>query len=212
MKKKIYLLLVMFLFTNLFAVDNFTIIEENKTLDLIPNVNSDDSAYDDPSTLEFCFKDDNGRKLCLYHNIRKQSGIDFNNHEVYKDWSTEIKINRWVKQKIDGLSVIWNYMNGAVLIMETTSSNWSTVRGIKVGDPITKAYEVYSPDATLYEWDYEKKKSVKISDNPNRLYFLRNANDGILIYIANFIDEEMMNMRFSQTNGIITKIEIFFSN
>lgn len=212
MKKKIYLLLVMFLFTNLFAVDSFTIIEENKALDLIPNVNSDDSAYDDLSTLEFCFKDNNGRNLCLYHNIRKQNGIDFNNHEVYKDWSTEIKINRWVKQKIDGLSVIWNYMNGAVLIMETTSSNWSTGRGIKVGDPISKAYEIYSPDATLYKWDYEKKKSVKISDNPNRLYFLRYTDDGILIYIANLIDEEMMNMRISQAGGIITKIEIFFSN
>ena len=73
MKKKIYLLLVMFLFTNLFAVGQQIINQESNIiqLELIPNVNSDDSAYDDPSTLEFCFKDDNGRKLCLYHNIRK---------------------------------------------------------------------------------------------------------------------------------------------
>ena len=103
-------------------------------------------------------------------------------------------------------------MNGAILIMETTSSNWSTGRGIKVGDPISKAYEIYSPDATIYKWDYEKKKSVKILDNPNRLYFLTQANEGILIYIANLIDEKIMNMRFTNENGIITKIEIFFSN
>ena len=212
MKKKINFLFVIFLFSYSFAVENFVIVEENKMLDLIPNVNSDDSAYDDSSTLEFCLKDDSGRNLCLYHNIRKQNGIDFDNYEVYKDWSTQIKINRWVRQNIDGVSVIWNYMNGAILIMETTSSNWSTGRGIKVGDPISKANEIYSPDATIYKWDYEKKKSVKILDNPNRLYFLTQANEGILIYIANLIDEEIMNMRFTNENGIITKIEIFFSN
>ena len=212
MKKIIACLFTLFLFVCLFAVENFVTVAENKTPELIPNVNSDDSAYDDSSTLEFCLKDDSGRNLCLYHNIRKQNGIDFDNYEVYKDWSTQIKINRWVRQKIDGVSVIWNYMNGAILIMETTSSNWSTGRGIKVGDPISKAYEIYSPDATIYKWDYEKKKSVKILDNPNRLYFLTQANEGILIYIANLIDEKIMNMRFTNENGIITKIEIFFSN
>lgn len=212
MKKIIACLFTLFLVVCLFAVENFVTVAENKTPELIPNVNSDDSAYDDSSTLEFCFKDDSNRIFCLYHNIRKQNEIDFSNYEVYKDWSTERKINRWVKQKINGLSVIWNYMNGAILVMETTSSNWSTGRGIKVGDPISKAYEVYAPDATLYKWDYEKKKSVKISDNPNRLYFLRYTNESILIYIANLIDEEIMNMRISQKDGIITKIEIYFSN
>jgi hypothetical protein len=58
MKKKINFLFVIFLFSYSFAVENFVIVEENKMLDLIPNVNSDDSAYDDSSTLEFCLKDD----------------------------------------------------------------------------------------------------------------------------------------------------------
>ncbi len=214
MNKKILVFLVILLITSVFAMGQQKINQNSNDFraELVPKINSDDSLYDDPSTLEFCLKNDKGVNLCLYHNIRKQSDIDFDDYEVFKDWSTETKIRRWVKQELDGLSVIWNYMNGAILIMETTSSNWSTKRGIKVGDPISKAYEVYAPDATLYKWDYENKKSVKVYENPNRLYFLRQTNEGILIYIANLIDEEMMNIRFSHENGIITKIEIFFSN
>ena len=213
MKKYISILLSVLLLTNMLVFGQEKTNQDLKTsqLEIIPNVDSDDSAYDDPSTLEFCFKDDKGRTLCLYHNIRKQSGIDFDDYEVFKDWSTTTNIRKWVKQEIDGLSVIWNYMNGACLIMETTSSNWKTKRGIKVGDPISKAYEVYSPSATVYEWDYENKKSVKIFENPNMLYFLQQANEGILVYIANLIDEELMNIRFTQKDGIITKIEIYFS-
>ena len=213
MKKYISILLTVMLLTSLLVFGQEKTNQDLNTsqLELIPNVNSDDSEYDDPSTLEFCFQDDSGRSFCLYHNIRKQSGIDFEDYIVFKDWSTETKIRKWVKQEIDGLFVIWNYMNGACLIMETTSSNWKTKRGIKVGDPISKAYEAYASDGTLYKWDYENKKSVEVFENPNRLFFLRQANEGILIYIANLIDEEMMNIRFTQKDGIITKIEIYFS-
>ena len=35
-------------------------MENNQNTNLAPNINSDDSAYDDPRTLEFCFKDDKG--------------------------------------------------------------------------------------------------------------------------------------------------------
>ena len=214
MKKIITFLLILLLSTSLYAMGDSTKVQktQNKQTNLAPNINWDDSAYDDPRTLEFCFKDDKGRCLCLYHNIRKQKEIDFEDYEVFKDWSTETNIRKWVKQEIDGLSVIWNYMNGAILIMETESSNWFTGRGIRVGDPISKAYDAYVSDATLYQWDSVAKKSVKISSNPNCLYFLRQSDEGIIVYIANLIDEEMMNIRFSQKDGIITKIEIFFSN
>ena len=214
MKKFITFLLILLLGTSLYAMGDSTKVQktQNKQTNLAPNINSDDSAYDDHRTLEFCFKDDKGRCLCLYHNIRKQKEIDFEDYEVFKDWSTETNIRKWVKQEIDGLSVIWNYMNGAILIMETESSNWFTGRGIRVGDPISKAYDAYVSDATLYKWDSVAKKSVKISSNPNCLYFLRQSDEGIIVYIANLIDEEMMNIRFSQKDGIITKIEIFFSN
>lgn len=177
-----------------------------------PDKNRDDSKYDDPKTLEFSLKDDKGRNLCLYHNIWKQPNIDFENHEVFKDWSTETKISKWVKQELDGLSVIWNYMNGAILIMETESPNWSTKRGIKVGDSIFKAYEVYASDADIYELNEEKTTFVKVQDNDNNLYILKIHDERIYIYIANLIDEEIMNINFHHTNDIITKIEVYFSN
>ena len=213
MKKKINIFLVVLLITSVFAMGQQKTNQNSNDYktELIPDINSDDSAYDDPRTLEFCLKNDKGINLCLYHNIRKQSGIDFDDYEVYAEWTMQKKIIRWVKQELDGLSVIWNYMNGAILIMETTSSDWSTKRGIKVGDSISKVYEVYAPDATIYKWDYENKKNVKVSEKPNRLYFLQQSNESILVYIANLIDEEIMNIRFSQVDGIITKIEIFFS-
>ena len=177
-----------------------------------PDKNRDDSQYNDLKTLEFSLKDDKGRNLCLYHNIWKQPNIDFENHEVFKDWSTETKISKWIKQELDGLSVIWNYMNGAILIMETESSNWSTKRGIKVGDSISKAYEIYAPDADIYELDEEKRGFIKIKDNENNLYILKQYDERIYIYIANLIDEEIMNIKLHHNDGIITKIEVYFSN
>ena len=214
MKKIITILLRILIFTKKFTVEKFTNTQksQSKEITLIPDVNSDDSAYDDPSTLEFCLNNGKGINLCIYHNIRKQKGINFEDYEVYAEWNLTNKIMRWVKQNLDGLSVIWDYRNGAILKMETESSKWATKRGIKVGDPISKAYDAYVADATLYRWDPKAKKSVKISENPNCLYMLKQADEGILVYVANLIDEEVMNIRFTQKDGIITKIEIFFDN
>lgn len=103
-------------------------------------------------------------------------------------------------------------MNGAILIMETESSNWSTKRGIKVGDSISKAYEIYAPDADIYELDEEKRGFIKIKDNENNLYILKQYDERIYIYIANLIDEEIMNIKLHHNDGIITKIEVYFSN
>lgn len=180
-----------------------------KETNLAPNENWDDSDYCDPRTLEFCLKNDKGINLCLYHNIRKQKGIDFEKYEVYADWSTDTKIRKWVKQDLDGVSVIWSYSDGVILKMETESSNWSTKRGIKVGDSISKVIELYASDATVSYYNFETGESYVISEKEKPLLFLREDNEGILVYVANLVAEEMMNIRFTQKDGIITKIEIY---
>ena len=216
MKKKLCFVLTILLMVSLFASGNRDEkqtseikMENNQNTNLALNINSDDSAYDDPRTLEFCFKDDKGRSLCLYHNIRKQKGIDFEDYEVYADWSTDTKIRKWVKQDLDGVSVIWSYADGVILKMETESSNWSTKRGIKVGDSISKVIELYASDATVSYYNFETGEGYVISEKEKPLLFLREDNEGILVYVANLVAEEMMNIRFTQKEGIITKIEIY---
>ena len=211
MKKLITILIILLVVTGVFAMGKSTKVQESqiKETNLTPNENWDDSAYDDPRTLEFNLKNDKGINLCIYHNIRKQKGIDFEDYEVYADWSTDTKIRKWVKQDLDGVSVIWNYMNGAILIMETESSNWSTKRGIKVGDTISKVIELYASDAKVSYYNFETGEGYVISEKEKPLLFLREDNEGILVYVANLVAEEMMNIRFTQKDGIITKIEIY---
>ena len=117
MKKLITILIILLVVTGVFAMGKSTKVQESqiKETNLTPNENWDDSAYDDPRTLEFNLKNDKGINLCIYHNIRKQKGIDFEDYEVYADWSTDTKIRKWVKQDLDGVSVIWNYADGVIL-------------------------------------------------------------------------------------------------
>ena len=211
MKKLITILIILLVVTGMFAMGKSTKVQESqiKETNLTPNENWDDSAYDDPRTLEFNLKNDKGINLCIYHNIRKQKGIDFEDYEVYADWSTDTKIRKWVKQDLDGVSVIWNYADGVILKMETESSNWSTKRGIKVGDSISKVIELYASDATVSYYNFETGEGYVISEKEKPLLFLREDNEGILVYVANLVAEEMMNIRFTQKDGIITKIEIY---
>ena len=211
MKKLITILIILLVVTGVFAMGKSTKVQESqiKETNLTPNENWDDSAYDDPRTLEFNLKNDKGINLYIYHNIRKQKGIDFEDYEVYADWSTDTKIRKWVKQDLDGVSVIWNYADGVILKMETESSNWSTKRGIKVGDSISKVIELYASDATVSYYNFETGESYVISEKEKPLLFLREDNEGILVYVANLVAEEMMNIRFTQKDGIITKIEIY---
>ena len=213
MKKYISILLTVMLLTNLLVFGQEKPNQDLNTsqLEIIPNVDSDDSEYNDPRTLEFCFQDDNERTLCLYHNIRKQKNIDFEDYEVYAEWALKKETIRWVKQEINEVSVIWNYSNGALLKMETTSSNWKTKRGIKVGDPISKVIDNYSPDSNVTYYNFETKEGSVISEKKDPLLFLREDNEGVLVYVANLVAEELMNIRFTQKDGIITKIEIYFS-
>ena len=211
MKKLITILIILLVVTGVFAMGKSTKVQESqiKETNLTPNENWDDSAYDDPRTLEFNLKNDKGINLYIYHNIRKQKGIDFEDYEVYADWSTDTKIRKWVKQDLDGVSVIWNYADGVILKMETESSNWSTKRGIKVGDSISKVIELYASDATVSYYNFETGEGYVISEKEKPLLFLREDNEGILVYVANLVAEEMMNIRFTQKDGIITKIEIY---
>ena len=213
MKKYISILLTVMLLTSLlvFGQEKTNPDLNTSQLEIIPNVDSDDSEYDDPRTLEFCFQDDKGRTLCLYHNIRKQKNIDFEDYEVYAEWALKKETIRWIKQEINEVSVIWNYSNGALLKMETTSSNWKTKRGIKVGDPISKVVDIYSPDSNVSYYNFETKEGYVISEKKDPLLFLREDNEGALVYVANLVAEEIMNIRFTQKDGIITKIEIYFS-
>ena len=211
MKKKITIFLVILLITIVFAMGQQKTNQNSNDYktELIPDINSDDSAYDDPSTLEFCLNNGKGINLCIYHNIRKQKGINFEDYEVYAEWNLTNKIMRWVKQNLDGLSVIWDYSDGTILKMETESSKWATKRGIKVGDPISKVVELYAPDANVSYYNFETKVETVISKKTNPLLFLCEDNEGILVCVANLIAEEVMNIRFTQKDGIITKIEIF---
>ena len=213
MKKYISILLTVMLLTSLlvFGQEKTNPDLNTSQLEIIPNVDSDDSEYDDPRTLEFCFQDNKGRTLCLYHNIRKQKNIDFEDYEVYAEWALKKETIRWVKQEINEVSVIWNYSNGALLKMETTSSNWKTKRGIKVGDPISKVIDNYSPDSKVTYYNFETKERSVISEKKDPLLFLSEDNEGVLVYVANLVAEELMNIRFTQKDGIITKIEIYFS-
>ena len=113
------------------------------------------------------------------------------------------------KTRPGGVSVIWNYADGVILKMETESSNWSTKRGIKVGDTISKVIELYASDATVSYYNFETGEGYVISEKEKPLLFLREDNEGILVYVANLVAEEMMNIRFTQKDGIITKIEIY---
>ena len=214
MKKYISILLTVMLLTSLlvFGQEKTNPDLNTSQLEIIPNVDSDDSEYDDPRTLEFCFQDDKGRTLCLYHNIRKQKNIDFEDYEVYAEWALKKETIRWIKQEINEVSVIWNYSNGALLKMETTSSNWKTKRGIKVGDPISKVIDNYSPDSNVTYYNFETKEGYVISEKKDPLLFLREDNEGALVYVANLVAEEIMNIRFTQKDGIITKIEIYFNS
>lgn len=92
---------------------NILIAEKPQTL---PDKNFDDSVYDNSVIVEFSLKDDLERTFCLYHNIYKLKDFDTDDSKIFKDWSTETRISRWHKQEKNGLSVVWNYRNGAILI------------------------------------------------------------------------------------------------
>lgn len=186
-------------------ITNLLVAEKSQ---MLPNKDFDDSIYDDPVILEFCLKDNLERTFCLYHNIYKLKDFDTDDSEIFKDWSTETRISRWHKQEKNGLSVVWNYRNGAILIMETESSRYSTKRGIRVGDSLEEIISAYEKDCDIYEYDSLNKKYNIVKQDEKDRFVLHKSENSISIDAANMIEEEMMEISFDLKDNSITKISI----
>ena len=144
----------------------------------------DDSKYNDAATIEFGLQDKNGNYFCLYHNVNNIKNFNTKNYDVVAQWGHAM----WVKKDKEDFSITWNETNGAILILKTTSTDYMTRRGIKVGDSITKINEVYK-DCAPWQQNYNGKVIVGFRK-------------------ANMLEEEMMTMAFWTEKGIITSIEI----
>ncbi len=144
----------------------------------------DDTKYNDETTIEFGLQDKKGNYFCLYHNVNNIKDFDTKNSEVVAQWGH----TKWVKKNRGDFSITWNETNGAILILKTTSPDYMTKRGIKVGDSITKINEVYK-DYAPWQQNYNGKVIVGFRK-------------------ANMLEEEMMTMAFWTEKGIITNIEI----
>ena len=144
----------------------------------------DDSKYNDSVTLEFGLKDSKGNEYCLYHNINNVKGFDSSNYELV----AQMTYAMWVKKDNGNFSITWNNTNGAILILKTNNSAYTTRRGIKVGDSVSKIKEVYK-DFSLWQTDYKGKVIVGFRK-------------------ANMLEEEMMTLAFWTEKGIVTNIEI----
>ncbi len=160
----------------------------------------DETPYNDNATVEFCLNDLEGRYFCLYHNIRKVPDWNSDDFEIYSE--------HWRKQNINNLSIIWNYRNGAILIMETENPAYSTKRGISVGDSILKVLNAYKENSKVFEWDVDEDKFIVTSEAEECLFWLYLDDDYISINAGNLIDEEMMTTRFYINNGYVEKISI----
>lgn len=180
--------------------------EENMDYDR----NFDDSIFDDEVTQNFSLLNSNGVTLCLYHNIRKISEFDDLKKEKAEYWSAN---NNFYISNIQNVNVKWSYRNGVILALLTQSNEWSTKRGIKVGDNLGDAFEKYAPDSIVKEFDPEENKYV-VTSHPENSTFLTiyDPEKGMTVNAGNMVAEEMMCMQFYAENGIITKIEIFISH
>ena len=141
----------------------------------------DDSKYNDPVTLEFSLCDSKGHTFCLYHNIKNIKDVDFRERK-------DVPYSNWSKIDSDDFSVTWNDENGAIVILKTNSYAYTTRRGIKVGDSVSKIKDVYK-DYAPWQTDYKGKVIVGVSK-------------------ANMLEEEMMTLAFWTEKGIVTNIEI----
>ena len=144
----------------------------------------DDSKYNDSTTIEFGLKDSKGNEYYLYHNVNNIKGFDSSNYEIVAKW----KYATWVKKDNGDFSVTWNNTNGAIVILKTSNPTYTTRRGIKVGDSISKINDAYK-ECPLWQINYKGKIIVGFSK-------------------ANLLEEEMMTLAFWIENGIVTNIEI----
>jgi len=103
---------------------------------------------------------------------------------------------------------LWNYKNGAILIIGTETTDYHTKRGIKVGDSSDKVIELYSQDCKVYEYDYEKNEYKAIVKQKSPVMFMYISNSCISINATNMLEEEIMTISFLLKDGIVSKIII----
>jgi len=163
----------------------------------------DDSVYDDNVTIEFSLHNKENQDFCLYHNIKKIKAINLNNY---------IENGNWCTKSINDINITWNYENGAILCMESSSCNYETKRGVKVGDSLSKVMDLYGPDSDISSWDISSNSFIPVDNKDNNRFMLFYANEGVSLNAGNVIDEEMMTILFYANEGFITKIEIKAGN
>lgn len=142
------------------------------------------SKYNDSATIEFSLQNSNGVTYCLYQNVNTIKGFDSKDFDVVAQWN----FTRWLRKESNDFSVTWNEKNGAIVILKTNNQSYKTKRGIKVGDSISKLYEIYK-DCSLWQQKYDNKVIVGFNK-------------------ANMQEEEMMTLAFWTEKGFITNIEI----
>ncbi len=184
--------------------------QSKKTVDY--DLNFDDSKYNDSATVEFCLQDSKNRNFCLYHNIRKVKDFDYEKYDIVADWSKGSDIIRWEKQETEDFSVTWSHDNGVIVRLITTSPEWQTKRGVKVGDPITKVEKLYGPDSNFSVWNPKTQKFDRSPYKKGKKFLLIETEEGYGVNAANMLEEEMMTISFENKNGKISKITIFIGD
>lgn len=160
----------------------------------------DDTLYDDKITIEFSLQDQDGRNFCLYHNIRSIKDWTSNDNKRY----TELLR----KQEKNDLEIIWSYRNGRIIFMETQDPQYSTKRGIKVGDSVLKVRDLYSDNSQILVYDKELNEYVEKFCAEDNIFLMIESDQGISINARNPVEKVMMSTEFHTTDGIIDKIMI----
>lgn len=173
------------------------------------NKNFDDSIYDNEVILNFCLMNSNDISFCLYHNIRKIKDYDDSKKEKPEYFSSS---NPFYTYSYQDLFATWVYETGLITELITTSSEWSTKRGVKVGDPISKVVEAYGEDSNILVYDYETEKFSFASKKEKPMFGLYTSNEGCSLNGSNMIDEENMCITFYAENGLISKIKVYIGH
>lgn len=180
-----------------------------KTLNELSNNSVDENLYNDDFTIEFALVDNRNRTFTLYHDIRKIDNYPIDDYEIYRYWGLD---SVWCFKEEKNFSILWNNNNGAILIIETDDSNYSTIRGIRVGDSVEDVMIAYGKDSSISEYNYETKEFEHTSDHEAPCFLLLKSNECISINCGNTIDEEMMTISFLLNNGVVNKIVIRAGN
>lgn len=178
-KSLLYLIIVLAMIVPVFA---------GNSTDIVRNDSWDDSLYDDNTTVEFSFRNSNNQNFCLLHTVKNIDGFDSDKCITLKEKEGNKYLIKWGLKNLSDLSLIWDYTNGAIVRMYTTSPNWETKRGIKVGDSVSKVMECYAKE--------------------KQLFMLKESSDGFYVKADNSVTDESMSMHIIVKDNIVSEIEI----